>query len=228
LPAGAETIRDAATVVLVRRSADGPQVLMGRRGTGAVFMPDKFVFPGGAMDLADLALGDQAGPGMEPDSAERVALGTEPAVARALPLAGIRELWEETGLRLGRADDSAAKAQVPAPWRAFFAAGLRPHAGALRFIFRAVTPPGRTRRFDARFFLGDAADLADPADDFAGAGDELGELSWFGLEHARALPVAFITEVVLAEIAVLLAAPEAARRVPFFRHSAEGSHFELL
>ena len=46
-------IRNAATVILLRETNNEPHVLMGQRGKAAVFMPNKFVFPGGGVDVAD-------------------------------------------------------------------------------------------------------------------------------------------------------------------------------
>ncbi len=46
-------IRDAATVIVLRDRMTAPKVLMGQRGARAAFMPNKFVFPGGAVDRAD-------------------------------------------------------------------------------------------------------------------------------------------------------------------------------
>ena len=45
--------RDAATLILLRRDAEAPRVLMGRRHRSHSFMPDKWVFPGGAVDRDD-------------------------------------------------------------------------------------------------------------------------------------------------------------------------------
>ncbi|MDN5569028.1 MAG: DNA mismatch repair protein MutT, partial [Paracoccus sp. (in: a-proteobacteria)] len=46
-------IRDAATVIVLRRDGADLSVLMGMRGAKAAFMPSKFVFPGGAVDHDD-------------------------------------------------------------------------------------------------------------------------------------------------------------------------------
>ncbi len=223
---GGPAIRPAATVILVRRMADGPRVLMGQRGARAAFMPELFVFPGGAVDDDDLALDGPVA--LAPETAARLAVETPPELVGALARAAVRELWEETGLILGLPDPAAAGRAVPPEWRGFHAAGFVPHTAALRFVFRAITPPGRPRRFDARFFLADAEALAAGGDDFSGAGGELAHLQWLDLAAARALPLPFITEVVLSEIEALLGAPGEQRGVPFFHQVAGRGRFGVL
>ena len=66
-------------------------------------------------------------------------------------------------------------------------------------IERAITPPGRTRRFDARFFLAPVEALLHP-EPTAGSG-ELDEIAWLPLAEARALDLPAITRFVLNEIA---------------------------
>ena len=46
-------VRNAATVIVIRDRFTSPRILMGQRGAKAVFMPNKFVFPGGAVDAGD-------------------------------------------------------------------------------------------------------------------------------------------------------------------------------
>ncbi len=202
-------IRDAATLILVRDAGGTPSVLMGQRGTSAVFMPDKYVFPGGAVDAADTGVTLPA-PLSEP-CRSRLAERSGGTLPEALAVAAIRELWEETGLRLGRAGPWAA----PEGWRGFAEGGLAPDTSALRFFFRAVTPPGRPRRFDARFFLADAAALADDPDDFSRAEDELTHLHWVPLAEVRRLNLPFITRIVLGELQAHLPRLDAPKGVPF-------------
>ncbi|HHC29753.1 MAG TPA: NUDIX hydrolase, partial [Rhodobacterales bacterium] len=93
-------VRDAATVILVR-DAKGPtpRILMGQRGAKAAFMPNKYVFPGGAVDPGDgqIALARRAAP----DTIAKLAKHADPTRVDALLVAAIRELWEETGQVLG-------------------------------------------------------------------------------------------------------------------------------
>jgi 8-oxo-dGTP pyrophosphatase MutT (NUDIX family) len=197
-----EQVRPAATVILTRRADGTPQVLMGQRGAGAVFMPSKFVFPGGGVDAEDLA--QPATGHLSAPCARRLALLVPPGAPppEALAAAGLRELTEETGLTL-------------AP------------GTALRFVFRAITPPGRTRRFDARFLMADAADLTGDPDDLSAASGELQHLRWLSLDKARALDLPFITEVVLAEVASL-AGGQDQPGVPFFDNSGARPEFRRL
>jgi len=212
-------IRDAATIILVRDAATAPRILMGQRGAKATFMPNKFVFPGGAVDDADTEIPlERPLPEIEQKRLSQHSVCTP----NALAIAAIRELWEETGQILGT---PAPWRDAPADWYGFADAGQRPDAAGLRFVFRAVTPQGNPRRFDARFFLADAEQLSTDPDDFSNAQDELSHLQWVPLSHARDLNLPFITEVVLAEISVILAtvgitAP--VKSVPFFRNGDAG------
>lgn len=221
VPDETDTIRPAATIILVRRPPGGPEVLMGQRGSAAVFMPSKYVFPGGGLDEGDAGV-TLARP-LDALCAARLAQGSD-IPPHALAAAAIRELWEETGLRLARPGSGAPGGDR----EAFAAPGLLPDAAALRFIFRAITPPGRTRRFDARFFLADAEALHGDCEDFSAASDELGHLHWLPLAETRHLDLPFITEVVLAEVAQHLAQPGPVPPVPFFDNSGPVPAFRRI
>jgi 8-oxo-dGTP pyrophosphatase MutT (NUDIX family) len=221
-------LRDAATVILLRDKDTAPKILMGQRGHSAAFMPNKFVFPGGALDQTDAevplvtALSDQC--------MTRLRAEANPALAEPLILAAIREVWEETGLLLGEArDDAAAQAAgVPDDWRSFFEHGVLPSGAGMRFVFRAITPPGRPRRFDARFFLVDTDRVVSDLDDFSQACEELSHLQWIPLEKARSFDLPFITEVVLAEVEADLRDPSRNAKVPYFYNEEGRSNFSRL
>jgi 8-oxo-dGTP pyrophosphatase MutT (NUDIX family) len=209
-------LRDAATVILVRDAGGTPSVLMGQRGANAAFMPSKFVFPGGAVDPEDA----HVPMARDPDALTALKLAMRPVTSaapspKALLGSAIREVWEETGLRIGRDADSADAVGLGDSWHQFLDTGHLPDPSALRFFFRAVTPPGRPRRFDARFFIAPVEALADDPDDFSKASDELSHLHWVSLAEVRSLDLAFITEVVLAEVSASLPELAVPKRVPF-------------
>ena len=217
-------IRDAATVLVVRHRPRGPEILMGQRGDKAVFMPSKYVFPGGAVDKDDAAV-PLARP-LPELCRSRICAGAATDLADALAACAIRELFEETGLMLGAR--SPWPGEAPQDWRAFAGAGCVPVADALTFVFRAITPAGRPRRFDARFFLTDADQLVGDSDDFSRASDELSHLHWVPMSEARALNLPFITEVVLAEVAQILVRRAAPDSIPFFDNSGPVPVFRRL
>ena len=206
-----DRLRDAATIILVDRDrAEGPAVLMGMRGAGAAFMPSKYVFPGGGVDPDD----DTRCPDALSDAC-RARLAAErraesDVTPDALACAALREMAEETGLSVAPSADDP-----------------------LLFVFRAITPPGRPRRFDARFFLIDARNITGDPDDFSAACDELGHLHWVPVAEARALDLPFITEVVLAEVEALVRATGDAPlapppTVPFFDNRTDEPRFVQL
>ena len=166
---------------------------MGQRGVGAVFMPSKYVFPGGRVDAED-ATTDALGLAPDCIAALQAQCGPDAPSPGTIAQAALRELTEETGLLLPD-----------------------PKPGDLRFIFRAITPQGRPRRFDARFFLASADHLVGDTETFVLRDPELTHLHWIGLTAARALDLPFITEVVLAEVKALLQNPHAQQDgIPFF------------
>src|SRR5215472_6893358 len=149
--------RDAATLILVDRAGRIPKVLVGKRHDKVVFMPGKFVFPGGRVDKSDNRVPVAA---HIPKELEDNLLKGSPKItasrAKSLAIAAIREACEETGLCLGRKADNAS-GRLDGAWQPFADAGLLPDPSGLYLIARAITPPGRVRRFDTRFFTADAS-----------------------------------------------------------------------
>ena len=83
-PTDKTAIRNAATVIVLRDRFTAPRILMGQRGAGAAFMPNKFVFPGGAVDAGDAAI-PLAEP-LPPVCAARLTEDADPQLAEALAI----------------------------------------------------------------------------------------------------------------------------------------------
>ncbi len=144
----------AATIIIFRNASDGapPEVLMTVRSRNMTFAGGMAVFPGGRVDPADYALGEEvaAASGLAPDEA-------------AHQIAAVRETLEETGLALGLAGDINAA-------RAADARAMLAKTGALAPVLDAfgwtldlaqITPFARwfprneaiARVYDTRFYL---------------------------------------------------------------------------
>jgi 8-oxo-dGTP pyrophosphatase MutT (NUDIX family) len=198
--------RDAATLIVIRRDHPEPCVLMGRRAQGHVFMASKWVFPGGRVDRADYRAPSASD--LEPAAAALLGRHARPALARALAMAAVRETFEETGLLLAR---PAPPRSGAGPWRDFLAAGALPDLSALSYVARAITPPGRARRFDARFFMAEA-DALISLERREGCG-ELDEIAWIELSRTGELDLPAITRFVLGEVRARMEQPR--RPIPF-------------
>lgn len=185
--------RLAASLILTRGSGDRVEVLMGRRSARHVFMPNKYVFPGGRVDRAD-ATAPRAGD-LPADVLEVMSRTLPERRARAAAAAAIRETAEETGLLIARAGPCRSR---HASWAPFRRHGVVPDLAPLRLITRAITPPMRPRRFDTWFFTADAAALHGDAP--PKPSEELEDVQWVPLAATRELDLPLVTHFVLDEL----------------------------
>ena len=88
--------RPAATVLLLRDSAAGIEVLMTRRSMTASFAPGAYVFPGGGIDVLDAG-----------SHAQATRRPTQSDAHLTQAIAAIRESFEELGVLLARHADGA-------------------------------------------------------------------------------------------------------------------------
>lgn len=190
--------RDAATLIVVDQTGPQPTVLMGRRHEGHVFMPGKFVFPGGRVDAGDsrISTPDCLDPRVEAKLLANMKGNATRRRAQALALAAIRETYEETGLLIATQAAGPLASRSPS-WRPFVDRGLAPALSSLNFICRAITPPRRPRRYDTRFFCISADHIADR---ILSTDGELLDLHWLTFEDAYELDLPPITKVVLQEL----------------------------
>ena len=211
--------RHAATLIIVRRDAPAPRVLMGRRHKSHSFMPEKWVFPGGRVDRIDYRA--PAASELRLEVRKSLSQTGSESLARALGMAAIRETFEEVGLRLS---GSAPAKRLSGPWAEFGSDGQLPDLEALDLIARAITPPYRPKRFDARFFTAEAERLQslEPT----GVSGELDEIAWVDLTEAMALDLPNVTRFVLQELALRL--DDNLRRPISLRYSRGGRVMETL
>ena len=207
--------KPAATIILIDRSGKDSKVLMGKRNPANKFMPGKFVFPGGQLDAEDRLM--PAAGVLDVHVENRLAEVRGQSNARAIAMAGIREMFEETGIVLGA---SAEGEKIEAPdggWSDFAGHGQLPNLEAIHFIGRAVTPPRLPRRYDTIFLAAEADHITARIDGFVGPDKELVELDWLTLRAAFDLDLAMVTTVMLRELTDRIAAGFAHRLpVPWY------------
>jgi 8-oxo-dGTP pyrophosphatase MutT (NUDIX family) len=175
--------RHAASLLVWREASTGTEILMGMRGARHRFMPNRLVFPGGAVDRADLSAPFTTGLSHRTETA--LHRNANPKLARGLGIAAARELAEETGLSLGSP----------------------PALDGLDYLARAVTPADSPIRFNARFFCVHASRVAG---ELAGDG-ELDNLRFYGMADALALDLAAPTRKMLEQLREWLTMSEAER-----------------
>ncbi len=213
------TPRLAATTILVRARDSQPEILLLKRGEHARFMPNAYVFPGGAIDPGDesddmydrcAGLNDRAAASLLglPSNGLRFFVA---AVREAFEECGLLlaygptgewvdlSIWDEAHVREARLQVSAGRLNLAALCEAH---GWRLAVDKLIFFSHWITPPGKLR-FDTRFFLS----LAPPRQYACLAGDEMSELVWHTAAEALSahandeLLLMFPTRQILKDIA---------------------------
>jgi len=221
-PAVPATPRPAATIVLLRDSIAGVEVLLMRRSRRAGFVPGAYVFPGGRVDAADAAEPAVAAlDGLTPAEAEtRLDLPGADPPAIAYYLAALREAFEETGILVGLRPDGAAPPtaaedrSVDSVREALMADSIsfaealgslecRIAGDAIEYLAHWITPKPEPRRYDTRFFAARVREGATPIIDPREMTDALWLTPDRALEGADdgSLPMVFPTIKTLEQLA---------------------------
>ena len=200
--------KDAATLIILRQDGPAPKFMMGKRHQNSKFMPGKFVFPGGRVDAGDGRVRPLVDlhPQVEQSLLNKMRRTPSVLRARALAMAAVRETFEEVGLIVGKPHHGRFTTRS-AGWEPFAQTGYGPVLDKMRLIARAITPPGRTRRFDARFFVVDAGEVANLDSPCAIDNDELLECHWVGFDDMHSLDLPWITQKILSVLAENLNRP---------------------
>ena len=193
-------IRPAATLILARAATESFEIMMLKRTAKAAFASGMYVFPGGRIDASDSdpALAPYIAEPRDNQHAQIAALGEDWLGAY---VAAIRETFEEAGILMAK---HANGSWVTLPPKTIAKTRQSLHQGELsmadlcraydarltinelNFYNRWTTPPGRPRRFDTRFFVGEAPPMAEGVED----GEETTDAVWItpskALEEHRA------------------------------------------
>jgi len=204
--------RDAAGLVVLRRTSEGLSVLLGRRHRRARFLPGVFVFPGGGLERQDRM------PSGFPEEFAAAPGGLDTASRHQLPAlvrCALRETWEETGVLPGRRIGTAPAHCRSEAWQAYAAAGVAPPFAAVRLLGRAITPTDSPIRFHTRFFLleADAIVATEPRD------RELEDVGWIPVDAAAREEMIDVTRFML-DRAITAGASDPA---PLFRYRGDDS-----
>lgn len=202
-------VKDASTLIILDRSAPEIRFLAGRRSAKHSFMPGMYVFPGGRLDRADHFTTPSTP--LAPEVEAKLSLASSSKMnerrAQALAVAAIRETYEETGLIIGNEPTATRRGM-----------GFQPDLQKLRFIARAITPPGRVKRYDTRFFALFSDEVGvDP--EHAKPSEELERLEWVSIHESASVKLPEITRAILTDLSESLDSDPAlpfGRPVPFY------------
>ncbi|MBL4645042.1 MAG: NUDIX hydrolase [Rhizobiales bacterium] len=195
-----QPIKPASSLLILDMQNGQPHVLMGCRSKKHAFMPNVYVFPGGRVDGPDkfapfatditpatLAQLQKTSPKNK----------SGPIVARAFALAALRETFEESGLLISK-PAAAPNHSKNLLWQPFLSHGQLPDLSQLRYLARAVTPPGRIRRYDTRFFTVPREAVELELENYPT--NELENQIWVPIKGGQDVKIPWITRRILAEV----------------------------
>ena len=162
--------KDSSSLIILKRSKNEVQILMGKRGKKAVFS-NAYVFAGGKVDPED----SLPKPATELDSDIIKRISSDPLKSKSFAMAAIREAYEETGLLLGTPGDLGETGN--STWDEIRSQNLAPNLKKMHYVGHAITPATKAVRFNARFFYTWEDDMIGK---LAGSG-ELSDLSFLSL-----------------------------------------------
>ncbi len=222
-------VRPAATVIVARDAPEGPEVFMLRRSARSAFVPNYYVFPGGALDMADAEVASEHD-------------------CTALEVAAARECFEEAGFLFARKPGSAPFARdalaseranllrgTTSFARVLHALGARLDADALVRFSEWTTPPVEPRRFAATFFVARAPEEQIPEADRTEVHDGEWVRPQAGLDRHAAGTFALIFPTIkhleriasFASVDEILAFARAKTIVPVMPDVSDGPRFTL-
>lgn len=209
--------RDAATLLVLDTRGAEPKLLMGQRHHGLKFMPGKFVFPGGRVEPRDYlaSVGSRMPGPIRAKLLRHLSGSPHPQRAYAMLHAALRETQEETGIVIGNG-------------AAVGGGDASPDFEGFALLARAITPAGRPRRFDTRFFVVSADRITEHT---AIVDGEFIAIEWFTIAEARQQDLPTITRVILDDLAARLDAGsvcDAEASVPFYFMRGACFHRRLL
>jgi glyoxylase-like metal-dependent hydrolase (beta-lactamase superfamily II)/8-oxo-dGTP pyrophosphatase MutT (NUDIX family) len=158
--------RPAATILLLRDTGDGPQVLLTRRSANATFGPGAYVFPGGMLDARDASPLARGLTHARRDQDDEIL---------SYATAAVREAFEEVGILLARGRGDAASVAALARrldrrhdadlFGQIAAHELLLALDELHWLSRWITDGDLPKRFDARFFVARMPEHQEPVAD---------------------------------------------------------------
>ena len=187
MPEGPAEPRPSSTVILLREERGAAFSVLMLERHGSIAFPGAHAFPGGVVDRSDRDATAATLP-----SGQRWAVageGDRPPEAIVYWMTAIRELFEEVGVLLAKADGRPLEGPLPPelaqlrrrvqagePFgRVLAAANLVPGTDELFYFARWITPPSNPRRWDTRFLIG----RAPPGQEAVVDGTETVSCAWF-------------------------------------------------